>query len=145
MSDLASTPPAHRAHLAELLRFVVVGVSAVATDFCVYFAIIHFSPGFSPSIAKAISFIAGACISFVANRGFVFRAEGRASKQIVPFTLLYLVSLGLNNAVNFVALALLAPKVVAWFLATGTSTVSNFVGMKFIVFKKTENVSRSTK
>jgi putative flippase GtrA len=124
-----------RAQLAEIGRFGIVGGSAVATDFCVYFALVTFVPAFPTSVAKAISFIAGAVLAFVFNRAFVFRAEGAAKTQVLPFTLLYLVSLGLNNGVNAALLSWGAAKVVAWFFATGTSTVSNFVGMKFIVFR----------
>lgn len=135
---MSEAPSARSEHVGELLRFLVVGLSAVGTDFCVYFAIIKLAPSFSPSIAKAISFIAGACVSFVANRGFVFRSEGRAAKQLGPFTLLYLISLGLNNAVNAIVLSLTSLKLLAWLMATGTSTVSNFLGMKFLVFKKSD-------
>ena len=122
----------------ELARFLVVGLSAVAVDFCVYFAIIHFSPAFSTSIAKAISFVSGAFVSFLANRGFVFRSDGRASRQVGPFAILYLISLAANNAVNAVVLAVTTLKLFAWLCATGTSTITNFLGMKFIVFKKNE-------
>lgn len=133
-SAVASSGP--RAHLAEVGRFVIVGGSAVATDFLVYFALTTFVPVVPVSVAKATSFIAGAVLAFVFNRAFVFRAEGRAMTQVVPFTVLYLVSLGLNNAVNALFLSYGAAKIIAWFFATGTSTVSNFVGMKFIVFRR---------
>lgn len=129
-------PSRARAQAAEIGRFLVVGGSAVTTDFLVYFALLHVAPGISTSVAKAISFIAGAVLAFVFNRVFVFRAEGAARTQVVPFAVLYLVSLGLNNGVNAALLGWGAAKALAWFFATGTSTVSNFVGMKFIVFRR---------
>jgi len=124
-----------RAQLAEIARFGLVGGSAVATDFSVYFALVTLIPLFPTSIAKAVSFVAGAILAFVFNRAFVFRAEGAAKTQVLPFSVLYLVSLGLNDGVNAVLLGLGAAKIVAWFFATATSTVSNFAGMKFIVFR----------
>jgi putative flippase GtrA len=127
----------------ELLRFVLVGGSAVATDFTVYFLLVYLAPELPPSAAKATSFIAGAVVSFVFNRSFVFRSEGAAHRQAPLFAGLYLLTLGLNTGVNSALLARVpstvpAPKLVAWFLATAASTIANFLGMKFVVFRKKE-------
>jgi len=121
---------------AELGRFVIVGGSAVGVDFLVYFALTGLVPAMPTSVAKGVSFVAGAVLAFVLNRGFVFRSDGRAKQQILPFVLLYLFSLALNNGVNWLLLSFGAAKVVAWFFATGSSTVSNFLGMKLVVFRK---------
>lgn len=123
--------------LGELLRFGVVGGSAVATDFIVYFALLSAFPALGPAVAKALSFVAGAVLAFMLNRSFVFRArETSAKRQVVPFVLLYLLSLSLNGAINALLLRFGVAKPVAWLFATGTSTVSNFIGMKFVVFHK---------
>lgn len=123
--------------IGELLRFGVVGGSAVLTDFCVYFALLAVIPLIPPTIAKSVSFIAGAVLAFVLNRKFVFRAHDTSAKQQVgPFIVLYLVSLGLNASVNAALLHFSVMRALAWFCATGTSTISNFLGMKFIVFRQ---------
>lgn len=122
----------------ELVRFGLVGGSAVATDFTVYFLLVYLAPDVPPSVAKAVSFVVGALVSFVFNRGFVFRSDGAAHKQAPLFALLYLATLGLNTWVNSALLARGALKIVAWFLATASSTIANFLGMKFVVFKKKE-------
>lgn len=122
-----------RAQSAELMRFLVVGLSAVGTDFLTYMVLVRFLP---PSVAKGLSFAAGAVLSFVLNRVFVFRAKqkGKVTRQAGAFVVLYLTTLLLNMAVNAAGLWLGLPKPVAWLFATGASTVSNFLGMKFIVF-----------
>lgn len=130
----ASEPRDLSVHARQLGRFALVGGSAVFVDFVVYFALVELAR-LPPAPSKAISFIAGASLSFVLNRGFVFRASSTVSRQVVPFTLLYLASLGLNAGVNSLILGLGAAKAVAWLAATGTSTVSNFLGMKFVVFR----------
>lgn len=124
------------AHAAEIGRFLVVGFGAVGLDFLVYFLLTSFVPLIPTFVAKATSFVAGAMLAFIANRDFVFRAGGKAREQIVPFVLLYALSLGINGAVNELFLSLGAVKVVAWVFATGSSTVSNFLGMKLVVFRK---------
>jgi putative flippase GtrA len=125
-----------KSQAAELARFVVVGSSAVGVDFLVYFALIRLVPVVPTSVAKGVSFMAGAILAFILNRGFVFRSDGKAKQQVLPFVLLYLFSLALNNGVNAAMLAVGAHKVLAWFFATGSSTVSNFLGMKLVVFRK---------
>ena len=130
--------PALREHGAQLARFALVGGSAVALDFAVYFALVTFAPLVPTSVAKAASFVAGAVLSFLLNRGFVFRSSQVASRQALPFALLYLVTLALNNGVNAALLSLHAAKLLAWFCATGASTMGNFVGMKFLVFRRTK-------
>lgn len=138
-------PSRAKAQGAELSRFLVVGLSAVGTDFLVYMAISPFLP---TAVAKGTSFVAGAVLSFVLNRAFVFRArdKGKVSTQAGLFVLLYATSLGLNMGVNAAALALSFPKALAWLCATGTSTVANFLGMKFIVFagKKKEGAAEES-
>jgi putative flippase GtrA len=126
----------HKELVRELSRFAIVGGSAVATDFVLYFALLAWRPQMSTALAKSLSFIAGAVLSFLLNRSFVFRSSGQVHRQIVPFTILYLVTLGLNTAVNAFALDQGVHKAIAWLLATGASTVANFLGMKLIVFKR---------
>lgn len=130
--------------LLELLRFGLVGGSAVATDFTVYFLLVYLAPQLPPSVAKAISFVVGAGVSFIFNRGFVFRSDGAAHRQAPLFALLYLATLALNTWVNSALLARFgspAPKLVAWFLATASSTIANFLGMKFVVFRQKKEVT----
>ncbi|MGH7329080.1 MAG: GtrA family protein [Polyangiaceae bacterium] len=132
-----------REHVGQIVRFVFVGMGAVVVDFVVYFALSRAIP---PSAAKAVSFVSGACVSFLGNRGFVFRAEGRTHKQWMSFVGLYFISLCLNNVVNTGVLKLPIPytKFLAWFSATGASTILNFLGMKFFVFKRAPYEASST-
>lgn len=140
----SSTARKPSAQVAELGRFLVVGLSAVGTDYLVYMVLGRLLP---TAVAKAISFAAGAVLSFVLNRLFVFRAKekGKVSTQVGAFVLLYATSLLLNTAVNAGGLALAFPRGLAWLFATGTSTVTNFLGMKFIVFAEAKKKAKDAK
>jgi len=122
-------------HAAEIARFLVVGLSAVATDFATYFALTGLL-GAPASPAKATSFVAGALVAFALNRGFVFRSRRSARRQALPFAILYLASLALNTSVNSGLLSAASPRLLAWFVATGASTISNYLGMKLVVFRE---------
>jgi len=123
--------------IGEAMRFLPVGGLAVAIDFAVYAALTY--AGLAPMASKALSFIAGGVFAFFANRSFTFRKGGKDWTTIGAFTGVYLVSLGLNVLVNSALLAALPfnrviALEVAWFVATGVSATSNFLGMKFLVF-----------
>lgn len=122
----------------ELGAFLLVGCLAVLVDFCAYHACLAFAPQHAV-FAKAFGFISGAMFSYVANKAWTF-----ARPQSVPgcaerFVVLYGVTLAANVSVNSVALdyfaALPWASHIAFVLATGTSTVLNFFGLKLLVFR----------
>ncbi len=55
---------------------------------------------------------------------------------VVGLSILYLASLALNTSVNSGLLSAASPRLLAWFVATGASTISNYLGMKLVVFRE---------
>lgn len=118
----------------EILWFLVAGFSAVGTDMSTYYALKLLLP---VSISKAISFILGSIIAFIINKYKTFQKEEFVSSEIIKFAILYISTLGANVFVNKITLLLLPEWYFFAFLcATGTSTVLNYLGQKFWVFKK---------
>jgi putative flippase GtrA len=118
----------------EIKMFLVAGFSAVATDMSVYYLLYGF---LDHSPAKAISFISGSLVAYILNKFFTFEQKEKSYSEMVRFAMLYLTTLGVNVAVNKVSLILFSGFVfVAFLLATVTSTVLNFLGQKFWVFKE---------
>ncbi|MBF0508714.1 MAG: GtrA family protein [Deltaproteobacteria bacterium] len=134
----------------EMIRFIVSGCSAVATDMGSYYFLIRI---LSYSPAKAISFILGTIVAYLLGKYWTFEQPARSLGEVVRFLLLYLATLGVNVGVNelvlifypkIVAVTYLKmipityPKavVVAFFMATGTSATLNFIGQKWWVFKR---------
>jgi len=117
----------------ELKMFIMAGFSAVATDASTYYLLFNFL-GHSP--AKAISFISGSAVAYVLNKYLTFEQTRKSYPEVLRFGMLYTTTLGVNVAVNKLSLTLLSGWVFAAFLiATGTSTVLNYLGQKFWVFK----------
>lgn len=124
-----------KSHFLEGIRFIIIGLVAVAIDFVVYFALLKFT-SIPTSSSKAISFMSGAMFSFVGHRFFVFHSTDKvARKQALPFVLLYLISLLLNNFTNEIIITLSGIKLIAWFISTAISVIWNYLGMKFVVFR----------
>ncbi len=122
--------------LNQIIRFVFVGTLAVGVDFVVYFGLLFLLPVIPISLAKAISYICGATVSFIGHRSFVFAAHDRQARhQVLPFIILYGSSLIANNLINQVILNLTEVRVLAWFIAICSSTTINYLGLKFRVFR----------
>jgi len=118
----------------EIIRFLIAGFSAVGTDFFVYNILLIF---LTHSPAKVFSFISGSCIAFVINKYWTFKKEEKSLKEIVRFSILYIITLIVNTGVNKIFLTLIPGFVwFAFLVATGASTILNFIGQKWWVFIK---------
>lgn len=131
----------------EICRFIVAGVCAVCTDMFFYYL---FSIFISLSLAKSLSFMMGTVTAYFMNKCYTFEQKEKSVKEVAAFMSLYASTLGVNVAINKLCLMFLPVvfsyinsqnnyqliKLFAFLGATGTSTVLNFVGQKFWVFKK---------
>ncbi len=116
----------------ELKRFLIAGFSAVGTDLFTYYILLNF---LSHDLAKAISFLLGTIVAFVINKYWTFEKHDKSYKEIVQFTILYSLTLGANVVTNKFVLVQVDSILFAFLVATGVSTVLNFLGQKFWVFK----------
>lgn len=121
----------------EILKFLVGGGSAVIVD-AVLYAILKMYIDFSA--AKAISYIAGAAVGFVINKLWTFESKNFKIAEILKYIILYICSALANTGVNKFVLWLLPSTIFAFLCATGTSTIINFLGQKFFVFRKEDKV-----
>ena len=135
---------------SELFRFLMAGISAVATDWLSYLMLLNF---INPALAKAISFALGSIVAYVVNKLWTFKRPDPSAAEVFQFTALYMSTWVVNVSVNQILLGGL-PGVFpltftfagfsrdelivrfALLCATGTSTVLNYLGMKFWVFKR---------
>lgn len=120
--------------LKELLRFLVGGGSAVIIDFVVYRLLVHF--GTDMSLSKAISYVAGAAVGFVINKFWTFECTKLSFTEILRYIILYACSAFANMMVNAVVIYVTSMTVFAFLCATGVSTIMNFIGQKFFVFRE---------
>ncbi|MBO5487693.1 MAG: GtrA family protein [Eubacterium sp.] len=120
----------------ELLRFLVGGGSAVIADYLLYQ--LFLSAGISVSVAKAGSFCCGATVGFIINKLWTFESHNFDSREIGKYVMLYAVSACANAIVNKAVLFVTGIGLFAFLCATGTSTVMNFLGQKFFVFRRTD-------
>lgn len=126
----------NRIRKKELLRFLVGGGSAVATDYLVYKILLY--AGINMSVSKATSYVCGAVVGFVINKLWTFESKGFIRMEVVRYIILYMVSACVNAGVNRLVMFGFNIQMLAFLCATGVSTVVNFLGQKFFVFVKQE-------
>jgi putative flippase GtrA len=130
--------PAELGLVAQLSRFVAIGVVSAVVDYGVYQGLLTL--GTWPAVAKGISFILGTTTAYLLNRRFSFAAASAGgSSRFAGFVLLYGTTFAINIGVNALALAVL-PQMslrvsLAWLIAQGTATVINFVMLRTVVFR----------
>ena len=122
----------------QISRFLLVGLSTVLIDYIVYISLINIL-GFSP-VFKAISFVVGASYAFIFNSLYTFGQRKFDFYQLLKFILTYIVSLGVNTGVNSFFLSNFFTPFdlsisLTFCLATLASSVINFLGMKFFVYR----------
>lgn len=120
----------------ETMKFIVGGSSAVLTDFTTYYLMLYL--GVYVAYAKCVSYILGAIVGFVINKIWTFESKKFKFEEVWKYVVLYLVSALANTLVNQFILYIVNVKIIAFLVATGFSTIMNFLGQKFIVFKKDE-------
>lgn len=77
-------------------RALIVGGCATAGDFTVLTTLVRLF-GVDPAWARAPALLTGACIQFLGNRSFTFRAQaGRMSRQAKLFLVFESVTLAMN-------------------------------------------------
>lgn len=120
--------------MKELLRFLVGGGSAVLVDYVVYKVLLSFC--IDTAISKAISFICGSIVGFIINKLWTFESKKFSKSEIFKYTILYTITASINAWINNIVLYLLSIQLFAFLCATVVSTILNFLGQKFFVFKK---------
>jgi len=118
----------------EILKFLIGGGTAVIVDFLTYkiFMIL----GVERTVAKTLSFICGSIVGFIINKYWTFKSSKFEIKEILKYIVLYIVTAFINSQVNKYILLLFESEMFAFLCATGVSTILNFLGQKFLIFKK---------
>ena len=130
----------------ELSYFILIGFLATGVDFGLYWWWHHYLPF---SLAKTCSFICGSCVAYLLNKFITFQQHEHKRAEIFRFITLYVGSMTTNVFSNsfliwFIRMEFLnawqqhtsGVIVFAFVAATGVSTVINFIGQKFWVFKR---------
>ncbi|MCL6274284.1 GtrA family protein [Muricauda sp. 2012CJ35-5] len=117
----------------QLSKFVFSGVIAVVVDFGVYYMANNY---LGHNLSKGLSFLSGSVVAYLLNKFWTFEAKEFSGSQMFRFFFLYGMTLAINVFVNKFVLATIGNVLFGFLCATAASTILNFLGQKFWVFKK---------
>ncbi len=137
----------------QLAKFAVVGAMNTAVDFAVLNFLLWATGIYSGRwiiLLNAIAFTAAVINSYIWNKFWTFRAEettqaGVVTKEFSQFLIVSLIGMGINSGIVYGITTFIPPILgigpefwanFAKLAATGASLVWNFIGYKFIVFKR---------
>ena len=121
--------------VGELARFVVVGGVAVGIDALLYVTL-HQVFGWQPSWAKRLSFAAGTVWAFFANKLFTFGTQSWTTTEPMLFVLVYAFGWLANSLTHDLILSATSMGWLSFLSATAVSTATNFIGSKWVVFRR---------
>jgi len=117
----------------EMIRFAIAGTIMTATDFSIYYALIHFLPF---SVAKAISFTCGGTVGYLLNKYWTFKRNQPSYSEIGRYAFINTLALGINVFTNHRVLDIWPGAVLtALIIATAVTSLFTFVFFKWWVFR----------
>jgi putative flippase GtrA len=140
--------------ILQLIKFAMVGFANTAVDFGILNLLMGMTGIYSGKnifFLNSISFIVAVIHSFFWNKFWTFRVKKtEATKEFLQFLIVSIVGLLLNSAIVYMITTWMKPMFgmseVSWanagkIAATVISLIWNFIGYKFIVFKKKNDQS----
>ena len=87
----------HRHSIGEFIKFALVGLLNTAVDVAIFFLLTWVG---TPYVAaQVVSYSCGAANSYLLNKFWTFRSSGLSYAEVVRFTVVNLVSLGISIVV----------------------------------------------
>ena len=120
--------------LQKFGRFIVTGGTATLIDFIIYMLIrVHIGT----SWGKFISMLCANVFSFIANKKWTFGVERKVTVwMVLQYVFVQALNIGTNVLINAISLKLTNMVVLSFVIATGCAMIVNYLGQRFIVFKK---------
>ncbi len=117
----------------EIIRFIFAGTVVNATDFGVYYILLHF---LAYSISKGISFTCAGIVGYLINKYWTFKHNQPSYAEIVRYILINFLALGINVSTNQTILNVRPGGVLlALITATVLTGIFTFVCFKWWVFR----------
>lgn len=118
--------------IQEVCAYAISGTIAVIVDYILYLLLADL---LGLVASKIVSYMIGATVGFVLNKIFAFHSKGFHMSEVLKYAALYSFSSIVNSLINRGMLTLGCTSLIAFLIATGSTTTINFLGQKFVVFR----------
>jgi putative flippase GtrA len=120
----------------DIQRFLLMGVLSNMINFAVYYALININVNLS--FSAILGYVAGLICSYHLGRVWVFGQRFDInSKSILFFGIVYFLgSVWMTGIINLMVNYLSIDYKISWIFGAGTAAVNNYLGMRFLAFRK---------
>ena len=119
----------------ELIKFGIVGLCSTFFNYITYIILYLLSGNII--LASIIGYSVGLFNSYQLGKKWVFKAKTSNNKRlIISFLLVYAIGCFVSSTIIFMINKVYATYNIAWIIGTSYSVVNNFIGSKFIIFKR---------
>ena len=118
----------------QFVSFFSIGVVSFILDFTFY-NIFFFVFKIDVNLSKGLSYVAGFLNSYFFNKKITFKSNAKRFREPITFLFLYLSSLVVNYFTHKFLIESYSGYI-PFFGATFLSVIMNFLGLKFLVFRK---------
>ena len=120
----------------DVQRFLLMGVLSNAINFVVYYSLININVNLS--LSSILGYVAGLICSYHLGRVWVFGQRFEInSKSILFFGIVYFLgSVWMTGIINVMVNYLSIDYKISWIFGAGTAAVNNYLGMRFLAFRK---------
>ncbi len=121
----------------QFIKFCIVGIISTLLSYIAFYMALNFLQ-INYLISSALGFIFGFSLNYPANKYWTYaKKKDPQEKHIIPYISLYLFSLGLSLIMLRIMVETLAiiPEI-ANIVSIGFTTVVNFIGTRFFIFKE---------
>ena len=119
----------------QFIKFIIIGCKSTLINYCLYF--ILYKTTYNIILASASAYLAGNVNSFIFGKKWVFKNSAIKNNFIfIKFLMVYLFGGYLFSATtNYLSTKGIDHRF-AWLIGISICTVNNFLGSKYIVFKR---------
>ena len=120
----------------QFKRFIIIGSLSTIFNYIVFLA--FFSTNFNYLLSSSIGYISGLILGFMFNKKWTFQLRDHTNSiEIIKYIIVYFLSLVLSLSVlNILVNNMEIDARIANIFAIILTTMTNFLGLKFYVFRK---------
>ena len=127
--------------MKNFIKFCFVGVCNPVLTFLAFYVLSEVL-GINYLLSSSLGYIIGVINSFILNKLWTFKNNDKAiGTQFTRFAIVNVISLGVNLFVMYLCVQRLQiSKMPAQIIATGFSTIINYVGSRVLVFNRDDSL-----
>ena len=119
----------------QFIKFIIIGCKSTLINYCLYF--ILYKTTYNIILASTSAYLVGNVNSFIFGKKWVFKNSAIKNNFIfIKFLMVYLFGGYLFSAItNYLSIKGIDHRL-SWLIGISICTVNNFLGSKYIVFKR---------